>query len=84
MPQPRGGGGENAKLACHALSLKCLLLVSGERSPFSSTKESDPLRFARPLLSLQTAHLCWFFFLDEGGGGGGGSFSRLAAVSLHI
>lgn len=63
--------------------LKCLFLMSGERSPFSSTKESDPLRFARLLLLfLQTAHLAvFFFFFDEGGGG---SFSRLTAVSLHI
>lgn len=43
--------------------LKCLFLMSGERSPLSSTKESDPLRFARLLLLfLQTAHLAVFFF----------------------
>lgn len=53
--------------------LKCLFLMSGERSPFSSTKETDPLRFSRPLLLFpQTAHLCCrissllFFFSDEG------------------
>lgn len=47
--------------------------MSGEPSPFSSTKETDPLRFPRPLLLFpHTAHLCCrissslFFLSDEG------------------
>lgn len=53
---PEGGRMPNLRAT---ISLKCLFLMSGERGPFSSTKETDPLRFPRPLLLiLQTAHLC--------------------------